>query len=286
MRVINAFLVIAIIVIAVFFVTGIFTVSCEETVIGGDPEVSPAKDKSIRNYNIEREKELASTRTPCDTIALQEYILDFYPQGTYLVEFDKTFTYNVPKNAVIYHKQDGKQYLFTVIAKSKEGERFVEKKNVIGYESSFINLDSTKLGTAFFFLTLFECSEDNFTQIWESEVPIHGGFNSMILKKWRKKNIPYIELNYEAGIISGHRNYNYFLIDGIEDLPHLMETYEGIVHKRTIANVNDDEYPDYFEFRYYQDSLRITLLDSIPFYWNLKRQLYVTKVNRRWFRKY
>ncbi len=39
----------------------------------------------------------------------------------------------------------------------------------------------------------------------------------------------YVELNYEAGIISGHRNYNLFLVDGIEKKPHLMETYEGLV---------------------------------------------------------
>jgi len=286
MKVLNAILVIAIIVIIIFFVSGVFTFSCDDEVTGGDPETSSVKDESTRDYNIERDKELAKNRTPCDTIALKEFILESYQEGNYLVEFDRTFTYNVPKAAVIYHKADNKQYVFGVIAKSKEGERFVEKKNLIGFESSFINLDSTKLGTAFFFLTLFECNDGEFIPVWESEVPIHGGFNSMKLKRWKAKRTPYVELNYEAGIISGHRNYNYFFVHGIDSLPHLMETYEGIVHKRTMANVNDDKFPDYYEYRFIEDSLRITIRDSIPFYWSKPRQLYITNVNRRWFRKY
>lgn len=286
MKVLNAILVIALIVILIFFVSGVFTFSCQDEVTGGDPETSAIKDESTRDYNIERDKELAKNRTPCDTIALKEFILENYQEGNYLVEFDRTFTYNVPKAAVIYYKANRKQYVFSVIAKSKEGERFVEKKNLIGFESSFINLDSTKLGTAFFFLTLFECNDGEFMPIWEAEVPIHGGFNSMKLKKWKAKRIPYIELNYEAGIISGHRNYNYFFVHSIDSLPHLMETYEGIVHKRTMAIVNDDKYPDYYEYRFIEDSLRITIRDSIPFYWSQQKQLYITKVNRRWFRKY
>jgi hypothetical protein len=286
MRVLNAILVIALIVILVFFITGDITFSCDERPAGGDPETSAVKDESTRDYNIKRDKELATNRTPCDTIALKEFILETYSPGNYLVEFDRTFTYNVPKEAVIYHNVNKKKYVFCVIAKSKEGERFVEKKNLIGFESSFINLDSTKLGTAFFFLTLFECIDDELVPIWESEVPIHGGFNSMKLKLWKPKKIPFIELNYEAGIISGHRDYNFFFVNGIDSLPHLMETYEGIVHKRTMANINDDKYPDYYEYRFIEDSLRITIRDSIPFYWSEKRQLYITDVNRRWFRKY
>ena len=257
----------------------------------GSPETSANTDKSIRQYNVEMEKKEAGKREPCDTLALKEFIINNYEAGTYLVDFDRTFTYNVPKSAVIYYKdrKKKKQYIFAVLAKSKPGERYVESKNLISFESSFINLDSTKLGTAFFYLTLFECSKDSsnrFIELWESEVPIHGGFNYMKLKKWKPKNILYVELNFEAGIISGHRNFNFFLVDGITKEPHLMETYVGLVHKRTLANINNDRYPDYWEYRFWDDSISIRLRDSIPFYWDTTKNLYVTKYNRRWFRKY
>lgn len=255
-------------------------------------ETSAEKDESIRRYNVEMAKKQKRIKdNPCDTLALTEFIINQDTAGTYLVEFDRTFTYNVPKTAVIYYadKKKKKQYIFAVIAKSKPTERFIEPKNVVGYESSFINLDSTKLGTAFFFLTLYKCNKEKdstFRQIWESQVPIHGGFNSMKLKRWKPKGIMYVELNFEAGIISGHRNYNFFLVDGIEEKPHLMETYVGLVHKRTLTKVNNDDYPDYWEFRFWDDSISIRIRDSIPFYWDTTKSLYITKHNRRWFRKY
>ncbi|MBI1937360.1 MAG: hypothetical protein HYS25_04480 [Ignavibacteriales bacterium] len=252
----------------------------------GDAATSSAKDEEIREYNIGIEKEQTKNRFPCDTISLKEYILDNYEAGTYLVEFDKTYTYNVPKSAVKYFNDGGSNYVLAVIAKSKPGERNIETKNVIGYESSFINLDSTKLGTAFFWLTLFECKDEQFNRLWESEVPIHGGFNRLTIKTWTPKKIKYVELNYEDGIISGHRNYNFFLVNGWRNPPHLLETYVGIVHKRNLAVVNKDNYPDYYEYRFAEDSMRIRTIDSIPFYWSEKKQLYITERNPRWFRKY
>lgn len=256
----------------------------------GDAATSSAKDEQIREYNIDVQKEQTQNRFPCDTISLKEYVLSSYEKGTYVVQFDRTFTYNVPKEAVVYFK-DGGDFILAVIAKSKQSERLIETKNVVGFESSYINLDSTKLGTAFFWLTLFECKDGMFERLWESEVPIHGGFNRITIKNWRAKNMKYVELNYEDGIISGHRNYNFFLTDGWRKPPHLLESYVGIAHKRTIANVNNDKFPDYFEFRFtgnsWQDSLyAIRILDSIPFYWSEKRSLYITDKNQRWFRKY
>ncbi|WKZ70560.1 MAG: hypothetical protein QY331_04740 [Melioribacteraceae bacterium] len=245
----------------------------------------PSKDKEIRQANLNIQEQQAKKRFACDTISVEEHIIADFPQGTYLVEFDRTYTYNVPKPAVMYHRGD-KNYIFAVIAKSKEGERLIEPKNVVGYKSSYINLDSTKLGTAFFYLTLFVCEENNFTQLWEAEVPIHGGFSRMTMRNWKTKKMPFIELYFSDGIISGHRSYNYFFVDGIEKKPHLMETYLGIVHKRTLANVNNDKFPDYFEYRFYEDSLGIRIRDSIPFYWSEQRELYITDVNRRWWRKY
>jgi hypothetical protein len=256
----------------------------------GDAATSASKEQEIRDYNLAVEKEQAKNRFPCDTISLREYVKDNYGEGNYLVEFDRTFTYNIPKSAVIYF-QDDANYVLAVIAKSKPGERFIESKNVIGFESSFINLDSTKLGTAFFWLTLFECNDGEFTRLWESEVPIHGGFNKMSIKTWKPKNLKYVELNYEDGIISGNRNYNFFMTDGWKKAPHLLETYSALTMKRNMANINNDKYPDYYEYdftsHFWEDSLRIIRLrDSIPFYWSEKRQLYITNRTSKWFRKY
>ena len=272
------------------FAVALFSCSKKESNTRGgkaNAEFSPSKDKELRSYNLNVKEKDSKHRTPCDTIAFKQYLIDNYPAGNYLVNFDRTYTYNIPKPAVLYYRYKGTQYIFAVIAKSKKGERFIEADNVTGYESSFINLDSTKLGTAFFYLTLYDCNGDgDFNQIWESEVPIHGGFNSMQMKIWKAKRIPYIQLNFEAGIISGHRNYNYFFVDSLTGKPHLMETYEGIVHKRTLADVNHDKYPDYFEYLYADSTNYIKQVDSIPFYWSTKRQLYITKKSRRWFRHY
>ncbi len=252
----------------------------------GDAAHSAMKEKSTREYKLEHEKKLKRKRVPCDTLSLEEYVLENYPAGTLLVVMDRTTPDKLPKPAVIYYRKGGKKYVFALLAKSKPGERNIETKNVVGYESSFINLDSTKLGTAFFFLTLYECVDNNFHEVWAAPVPIHGGFNRMKLKRWKPKNILYIELNYEDGIISGHRNYNFFLVDGIRKPPHLLETYVGIAHKRTMTDLNHDKYPDYYEYRYIDSTYYVKLVDSIPFYWDTTRKLYVTKVNPRWTRPY
>jgi hypothetical protein len=271
---------------------GLFALACtsKKGEVEGDAATSSAKDEQLRTYNIDIQKEQTKNRFECDTISLKEFILNNYDKGTYLVQFDRTYTYNVPKEAVVYFR-DGGNFVLSVIAKSKPSERNIETKNVIGFESSYINLDSTKLGTAFFWLTLFECKDGQFEKLWESEVPIHGGFNRISIKNWKAKNIKYVELNYEDGIISGHRNYNFFMIDGWRKPPHLLETYTGIALKRTLANINNDKFPDYYEFLFtkstLQDSLySIRVLDSIPFYWSVKRQLYISDRNARWFRKY
>ncbi len=264
----------------------LLTYSCTGDKKGdGDAAYSSSKDEEIREYNIDVEKQQTQNRFQCDTISLKEYILDNYEPGSYLISSDRTSIYDVPRPAVIYFN-DGANYILSIIARSKPGERNIEIQNVTGFESSYINLDSTKLGTAFFWLTLFECKDGSFEKIWESEAPIHGGFNKMTIKTWRPKNIKYVELNYEDGIISGHRNYNFFLVDGWRKPPHLLETYVGIVHKRNMTNVNNDKFPDYYEYRFAEDSLRIRIIDSIPFYWSEKRQLYITNKNPRWFRKY
>jgi len=252
----------------------------------GDATTSAGKEGSIRSYNLSVEQQQAGKRFACDTLSLKEFILNNYPAGTYLVDFDRTYTTNVPKAAVVYYKNQNATYIFGVVAKSKQGERFIETKNVTGYSSSFINLDSTKLGTAFFWLTLFECNQDgSFNVIWESEVPIHGGFNKITINNWRPKNCMYIALNYMDGIISGNRSYNFYLVNGLKNPPHLLETYEGLMHKRTMANINNDKFPDYFEYRFSEGNI-ITIIDSIPFLWDTVKRLYISLVNKRWFRHY
>jgi len=48
-------------------------------------EYSPEKDARIQQYNLEQQKKLAGNRTPCDTLALKEFILENYPEGNYSV---------------------------------------------------------------------------------------------------------------------------------------------------------------------------------------------------------
>jgi len=248
-----------------------------------DVALNPEKDAQIQQSNLEHKKKFSSQRSLCDTLSLIEFILNNYPKGTYLIESDKTVTYNIPKPAVICYD---KNYILCVIAKSKEGERLIEVKNIVGYDQSFIDLDSTELGTAFFFLTLFECNNNSFQRIWESPVPSHGGFNNMKLEKWENKNIEYVKINFHYAQGSGHIDYNYFLVDGITNPPHLMMTYEGINFKRSIANLNDDLYPDYYEYLYYDLGNKVYPKDSIAFVWNSVNNVYVNTRNNKQTRLY
>ena len=188
---------------------------------------SSDRDAAIQKYNLDQQKKQASRRFPCDTIALKEFVLSHYPGGTYLVDFDKTLTYNIPRSAVIY-PENHPGYILGIIAKSKSGERFIEPKNIVGYDESFIDLDSTKLGTAFFYLVLFHCSSNNFEVVWESVIPSHGGFNSFSVESWKYEDIPFVKVNFHYAQGIGHIDYNYFLIDGFTSKPHLLMTYKGI----------------------------------------------------------
>jgi len=248
-------------------------------------ENSPEKDAQIQKYNLEQQKKFAGTRTPCDTLSIKEYILHNYPQGNYLVNFDKLFSYSLPKPALIYFERD-RRYIFAVVAKSREGERLIEPKNIVGYDQSFIDLDSTELGTAYFYLTLFKCESGNIEKKWESLIPSHGGFNRITLQVWKYRGTPFIKANFHYGRGTGHIDYNYFLINGIENKPHLLMTYEGINFKRTITNYNNDKYPDYYEHIYYDLGDRIFSKDSVAFVWNDKDSVYVNTKNARQTRPY
>ncbi|MHB8335909.1 MAG: hypothetical protein ACYDEE_00635 [Ignavibacteriaceae bacterium] len=247
----------------------------------GDVATSPNTDADIQMYNLRVKQQQAGTQSAYDTLSVVEYVLKNYPKGSYLVNFDKTFTYNIPKPAVIYLNSQNGTYVFAVVAKSKPGERLIESKNVVGYDQSFVNLDSTHLGTAFFYLVLLKAENGSFTNIWESPIPAHGGFNYMDMQKWAYNGTPYVRVDFHYARGIGHIDYNYFLVNGLINPPHLLMTYEWIDAKRTIANVNDDKYPDYYEYLYYNLPNRIYAADSIPFVWDVKDSLYVNTRNHR-----
>ncbi len=276
--------------IFLFLLIFIFTFSCskeEEVSSTSSYEVAlnPEKDAEIQRYNLELRKE-RSQRFPCDTIAVMEYIYDNYPQGTYLLETDKSTLNSLPKPAVIYYDKDGRNYVFAVIVKSRSGERLIEIKNLIGYNESYIDQDSTKLGTPFLYLVLLECRGNDFSLVWESIIPSHGGFKNFSLETWDAKGTLFIEnqFYYAQGI--GIIKYNYFLVDGIRSKPHLLMTYEGLDFKRTIANVNDDKFPDYYEHVFINLPDNIYSKDSVAFYWRERESVYVNTRNSRQTRPY
>lgn len=250
-------------------------------------ELSSEKDAAIQFYNLEKMKSESVNRFPCDTISVIEFILKNFPAGTYPLRFDKSSIYDIPKTALIYYdSNDGNKYIFAMIARSRPGERFIEPSNIIGYDQSFIDLDSTKLGTPFIYLVLFECKAEQLFTIWEAPVPSHGGFNKFSLRNWSPKGLTYVEVNFHYGQGVGNISYNYFLIDGIRNQPHLVMTYNGIDFRRTLANINNDKYPDYYEHIFYSFPDRVIHKDSVGFVYNLKDSLYYSIEGKKNTRRY
>ncbi len=244
-----------------------------------------SKDESIQEFNLREREKRATQRFPGDTLELMAYVIKNYPKGSYLIDFDRTSSQNIPQSAVIYEKSGGTQYIIAMIAKSKEDDlRLIESKNVIGYDASFIDLDSTELGTAFFYLTLFKYEAGTFSIVWEAPVPSHGGFNKITLETWPPKKLRYIRVNFHFAQGSGHIDYNYFLVRGLTNPPHFLMTYEGINMKRTMGDVNKDSIPDYFEHIYYDTGNYIFTPDSVAFIW--KDSVYINTRNPRQKRYY
>ena len=65
-----------------------------------------------------------------------------------------------------------------------------------------------------------------------------------------------------------------------------MMTYKGINFKRTIANVNDDRYPDYYEHIYYDLDDRVFTKDSVAFVWKQMDSVYFNTRNNKQTRLY
>lgn len=242
-------------------------------------------DLSIQEYTLRERMKLATQRFPGDTLELMEYILKNYEPGTYLLDVDKTFSINTPRSAVIYLKDKDTMHVFALIARSKkEDERTVEIKNLIGYDASFIDFDSTELGTAYFFLNHYIYAGGTFNRVWEAPVPTHGGFNMLTMEKWEKKNIQYIKIRFYDAQAIGHIDYNYFFINGINSFPHLLASYEGINARRTVTDLNNDNFPDYYEYVFFDTGREIVKADSVPFVF--RDSVYVNTRNPKQKRKF
>lgn len=279
---------------SLILVLALFTVACKQEKqqkrsidFNERVEVSSEKDKSIQMYNLEKMKRESKSRFPCDTISVIEHIINSYPAGTYLLKSDKKSIYDIPKPALIYYNDnDAGKFIFAILARSKPGERFIEPSNIVGYDQSFIDLDSTKLGTPFIYLVLFECKGEQLFTVWEAPVPSHGGFNTFKMKNWSEKGIRYIDVNFHYGQGIGNISYNYFLVDGIRNQPHLLMTYNGIDFRRSLANINNDKFPDFYEHIFYNFSNRIIHKDSVAFIFNPKDSLYYSSEGKKFTRRY
>jgi hypothetical protein len=239
-------------------------------------EDQPEKDMSIQEFNLAKRKKLTKTRFPGDTIDLMEAVLKTYPKGSYVIEEDIPNSIGIPPAAVIYRQESGGKMIFSLIATSREGQvrdRLIESKNVIGYDQSFIDYDSTRLGTAMFFMTAFTNEGKNFTRIWEKYTPSHGGFRLMSLQNWATKNMPYLKVEFYAQFKNATFSFNYFFVDGFNKTPHLLLTYEGINQKRIMTDANGDKYPDYIEYVFVDNDHSISVIDSVTYIW--KDSLYV-----------
>jgi hypothetical protein len=278
--------------ILIVLISGMITYSCStepdqsSPIPASDVALNPHKDAEIQRHNIELRKD-RSERFPCDTISVIEHVFNNYPHGSYLLQTDKTTLNSLPKTAVKYFDdKDGSNYVFAVIATSRSGERLVEVKNLVGYDESYIDLDSTNLGTPFIYLILLECIGNNLNLVWESIIPSHGGFKTFSIKNWDYNGTLFVEtvFYYAQGI--GTISYNYFLIDGISTTPHLLMTYDGLDFRRTITNVNNDEYPDYHEYVFVSLPDRVFARDSVAFVWDKKTGVYINSRNARQTRPY
>ncbi|GMU89299.1 MAG: hypothetical protein AMXMBFR49_15070 [Chlorobiota bacterium] len=233
-------------------------------------EDQPDKDQSIQEFNLEKRKKLTKNRFPGDTIDLMEAVIRGYPKGSYLIEEDIPNSLGIPPAAVIYRQDSPGKLVFALIATSREGmerDRLIESKNVIGYDQSFIDYDSTRLGTALFFMTGFENDGRNFKRIWEKYTPSHGGFKSISTQNWAAKNIPYIKVDFYAQFKNATFYFNYFFIDGFRKKPHLMLTYEGINQRRVMTDANGDKFPDYIESVFWDNDHEIREVDTVTYIW-------------------
>jgi hypothetical protein len=248
-----------------------------------DVSMLPEVDKNIQRSNLNIRKNLSPHNDPCDPLSISEYIINNFPSGTYLLYNDGIHNYNIPDPAVLY---SGEGYIFAVVAESRGGERLIEPQNIIGYDQSFIDYDSTALGTAFIYLVLFECRNDNLNLIWKTPVYSHGGLKKINPERWDYTGTDIIRVEFYNAPGRGTVNFNYFLINGIKEIPHLLMTYDNIDSRRTLSNINNDKYPDYNEHIFYVTDSTITKGGQVGFVWSPANKVYISTGNRKQTRPY
>ncbi len=235
--------------------------------------------------NIENRMKESKNRFTNDTLSLAMWILDNYPAGSFLMTVDEVGQLQTQPEAVIYRKKGDSTIVYGILTTSKpDDNRIVEMDNIIGYYTSFIDFDSTELGTAIMYLGQYRGANDQWTKIWDVIVPRHGGFNKFMYQKFPDWNQEYIKVNIYFAEGRGHLDFNYFFTGGIDSVPHLMMTYEGLNFKRTMTNANNDKYPDYVEYVFVDDSLSSRIIDSVTFIW--KDTAYFSVRNPKHWRPY
>jgi len=198
---------------------------------------------------------------------------------------DKLFSYDIPAPAVINYEKDS-SYIFCIIIKSLKGERFIEPRKYSWIWSKFYTPGQHRIRNSIFFLTSFRCINGKFVLQWDAPIPSHGGFNMMHYKKWDKFNIPFIQMNFYYRRGTGHINIIIFLLmELIINHTYWWRT-EVLNFKRTIADVNDDRFPDYYEHIYYDLWDRVFTKDSVTFIWNLKNGVSINTRNKKQTRLY
>ena len=63
-------------------------------------------------------------------------------------------------------------------------------------------------------------------------------------------------------------------------------TYSGTSFKRTLANINNDKYPDYYEHIFYNLADKVYSKDSVGFVWSVKDTVYINTRNKKQTRRY
>ncbi|HOP49129.1 MAG TPA: hypothetical protein PK887_00745 [Ignavibacteriales bacterium] len=219
-----------------------------------------------------------------DTLSFKKWIERNFEPNTVLLKCYQRNTKNIKYAVINYKYSNDTNYIFAVVAQPKELKIKINLDDLVGYYSSFGNLDSTKKGTAFFYLLLVANYGNEYKILWKELIPIHNGFDIVYLENWPVKNKDYIVVQFFDAISQGTRRFNYFLINSLFNKPHLLETYSGIDNLRRLANINDDEYPDYYEFYFLNNNNMIKMGDSVGFIWDGK--VYYNVKNPKQTREY
>lgn len=219
-----------------------------------------------------------------DTLAFKNWIEKNFEKNTLLLKCYQRNTKNVKYAVLNYKYSNDTNYIFAVVAKPKEIIKNLNLDDLVGYYSSFGNLDSTKKGTAFFYLILVANYGGEFSLKYKEIVPIHNGFDIIYLDRWQEKNIDFITVQFVDALSQGTRRFNYFFINHFLQKPHLLETYSGIDNLRKLADINGDKYPDYYEYYFISSEQLIKKLDSAGFVWD--GNLYVNTRNPKQTRNY